>query len=168
MSKKRCPICGEGALTSRVEARRYGRGVDVVLANVTVEHCSACGEELVVIPAVESLHKVIAHTLARARTRLRPGEIRFLRTYLGYSSAAFARVLGVTAETVSRWESAQQPKRMAATAERLLRLMALVNRPIQSYGLEDAGTEEPTAGGALRLKATAKGWAAVGSNAARA
>lgn len=160
MSDNRCPICGEGRLATTREVRRYGRGIDVTLVNVPVHRCPSCGEEILVIPAIEALHKLIAHDLARARGRLRPGEIRFLRTYLGYSSTDFARAMGVTPETVSRWESKQAPQQMAPTAERLLRLMTLQDKPIESYGLEDAGAGEQAAAGSLRLRPTAAGWAA--------
>jgi putative zinc finger/helix-turn-helix YgiT family protein len=158
MSKKRCPICGKVALEVRHEPRRYGRGIDVVLMNIEVRHCQACGEELEVIPNIELLHKAIARDLAKSGNRLRAGEIRFLRTYLGYSSSDFSRFMGVSAETVSRWESKGAPKRMALSAERLLRLMVLQDEPIRSYDLEEAGASEEPASQPLRLRVTQDGW----------
>ncbi len=160
MSADLCPICGKGKLETKHEVRRYGRGIEVTLVNVPVHRCPSCGEEILVIPAIEALHKLIAHDLARASGRLRPGEIRFLRAHLGYSSTNFARAMGVTPETVSRWESKKAPQQMAPTAERLLRLMTLQDKPIKSYGLEDAGAGKRAAPGSLRLKPTAAGWAA--------
>ncbi len=160
MSGRRCPICGKGKLTTAYEARKYGRGINVTLVNVPVRRCAECGEEFLTIPAIEELHRLIAHDLARAAGRLKPGEIRFLRTYLGYSSIDFARAIGVTPETVSRWESERNPKPMAAPAERLLRLMALEGRPIESYGLDRTDRDAPRAEISLRLKPTAEGWAA--------
>ena len=160
MNKTLCPVCGKGNLETRRETRRYGRGVDVTLVNVPVRRCPACGEELVMIPAIEELHRLIARDLAKSRARLRPGGIRFLRTYLGYSSADFAAVMSVTPETVSRWESKRSQQPMSATAERLLRLMALQDKPIESYGLEHTGADGATEPTTLRLTATPEGWAA--------
>ena len=160
MSENLCPACGEGRLETRRETRRYGRGIDVTLLNIPVRHCPACGEELVVIPAIEVLHRLIARGIARSRRRLRPKEIRFLRTYLGYSSADFAGVMGVRAETVSRWESERASQRMGIVAERFLRLMAQQRKPIRSFGLEETGAEGPATAAPLRLKPTAEGWAA--------
>jgi putative zinc finger/helix-turn-helix YgiT family protein len=160
MSENLCPVCGEGRLETRQEVRKYGRGIDVTLVNVPVRRCPACGEEFLVIPAVEELHRLIAHDLARSTSRLGPGEIRFLRTYLGYSSTDFARLMGVTPETVSRWESRRAPQQMATPAERLLRLMALQEKPIESYGLEKAGAGKEPSPTTLRLKPTAAGWTA--------
>lgn len=158
MSKKRCSICGKGALEIRREPRRYGRGIDVILVDIEVRHCPACGEEFEVIPNIERLHQAIARDLAKSDARLRAGEIRFLRTYLGYSSVDFARLMGVSPETVSRWESKGAPKRMALSAERLLRLMVLQNEPIRSYGLEGAGASEGPPAQPLRLRVTPTGW----------
>ncbi len=160
MSENQCPVCGKGTLETRREVRKYGRGIDVTLVNVPVRRCPKCGEEFVVIGAVEELHRLIAEDLARSPRKLGPAEIRFLRTHLGYSSADFASVMGVTPETVSRWESKRASQQMAPTAERLLRLMALQDKPIASYGLERTGAGEPTAPVlSLRLKPTAEGWA---------
>lgn len=158
MSKKRCPICGKKAMEIRRGPRRYGRGIDVILMDIEVRHCQACGEEFEVIPNIERLHEAIVRDLAKSGHRLRAGEVRFLRTYLGYSSADFARLMGVTAETVSRWESKGAPKRMALSAERLLRLMVLQNEPVRSYDLEAAGVSEEPASEPLRLRVTRDRW----------
>ena len=158
MSRKRCPICGKKALEIRHEPRRYGRGIDVMLMDIEVRHCKGCGEEFEVIPNIERLHEAIARDLAKSGHRLRAGEVRSLRTYLGYSSADFARLMGVGAETVSRWESKSAPKRMALSAERLLRLMVLQNEPVRTYGLEAAGASEEPANEPLRLRVTRDRW----------
>lgn len=158
MSENLCPVCREGRLKTRNEVRSYGRGIDVTLVNVPVRRCPSCGEEFLVIPAIEELHRLIARDLARSRGRLRPGEIRFLRTYLGYSSADFAGLVGVSPETVSRWESPRMPQKMGTTAERLLRLLAQQEKPIESYGLDQVGEEKGAPPRRVRLKATAKGW----------
>lgn len=159
MNRHLCPICGKGKLETTHETRRYGDGINVTLVNVPVRRCPVCGEELLVIPAIEELHRLIARDLARSAAKLGPAEIRFLRTYLGYSSANFADAMGVTPETVSRWESERAPQKMAAPAERLLRLMAFHGKPIESYGLAKTEVKERTSS-PLRLKPTAEGWAA--------
>ena len=159
MSKDLCVVCGKGKLQTTREMRRYGRGVDVTLVNVPVRRCPECGEEFLVIPAIEELHRLIAHNVARLSVRLEPGQIRFLRTWLGYSSADFAGLMGVTPETVSRWEKKQDCQPMALPAERFLRLLALQDKPIESYGLEAAGAGERSTPVPLRLRPTAAGWA---------
>lgn len=155
--KTHCLVCGH-ALETRKETRRYGRGIDVVLAGVEVRHCGDCGEEYVVIPNVENLHKIIAGSLANKRGRLKPGEIRFLRTFLGYSSQDFAGLMGVRPETVTRWEHPREGG-MSSAAERFLRLAVMIERPIEDYGLENIGTETEDEAAPPRFYAEGGSWA---------
>jgi putative zinc finger/helix-turn-helix YgiT family protein len=106
----------------------------VTLVGVDVSRCPKCGEFEVAIPRIEELHRVIATGVARRRGRLGPAEIRFLRKWMGWSGADFAAHMGIRAETVSRWESGSQ--KIGATAERLLRLMALSREPDRDYSLD--------------------------------
>jgi putative zinc finger/helix-turn-helix YgiT family protein len=133
----RCIACGS-AMKTRVEEYLYTEcGLpDVVLVGVKVSRCPSCGKQAVSIPNVEGLHKAIARALADKRDGLTPQEIRFLRKSLGFSGAEFARVMGKTPETVSRWESVTSPMMMDAAAERLLRLMVMTREPLPPYPLE--------------------------------
>lgn len=115
---------------------RYGRGLDVVLHDVETRRCPECGHDEVVIPRIEELHRTIARAISQRPARLEPDEIRFLRTYLGYSSMDFAALLGVTPETVSRWERKSKPQKMGKVAERLLRMLAQYGEPDRIYELE--------------------------------
>jgi len=134
-NKVTCLECG-ASMETTTGPHRYSRGIDVVLHGIEVRRCPECGEEEVVIPKVEELHRAIGQAIARRPGNLRPGEIRFLRTYLGYSSVDFANLLGVTPETVSRWERIKQPQKMAKPAERLLRMLAQFGEPNRIYDLE--------------------------------
>ena len=64
-------------------------------------------------------------------------EIRFLRKYLGWSTADFASRMGTARETVSRWESGAVP--MGSQADRLLRLLVATAAPVK--GLFAAGVD---------------------------
>ena len=132
----KCPECG-GKLTQRVGDHPYvGRELpNVVLAGVKIRTCCECEFSSVGIPKLAGLHKALVASVAKATHQLSPGEIRFLRKYLGWSGQDFARHFGVTPETVSRWENGKKP--MGATAERLLRMSALTLEPVQEYPLPD-------------------------------
>lgn len=108
----------------------------------TVHTCRGCGERYEGFAHVELLSQTVARHIARRPERLTPAEIRFVRTYLGYSSKDFAAFLGVAPETVSRWESAHAPKPMPLSTEKLLRFMALNEKPVSEYGLDDAGSSD--------------------------
>jgi len=131
----KCLECG-ATMESSIGPRRYGKGIDVVLQGVETRRCPECGEEEIVIPNIEDLHRAISQSIARRPGHLKPQEIRYLRTYLGYSSVDFANLVGVTPETVSRWENPTTPKKMSRLAARLLRMLAQYGEPSRTYDLE--------------------------------
>jgi len=134
MKKTSCVDCG-GRMKSGRENYRYKESglSNVVLLNVEVRRCRECGEEEVVLPRIEELHRVLAVAVAEKAERLVPEEIRFLRKYLGWSGVDFAAYFGVKPETVSRWENGA--KRMSLPSERFLRFCALAIEPIEDYSI---------------------------------
>jgi putative zinc finger/helix-turn-helix YgiT family protein len=134
----RCVRCRQTRVKTTGGAYRYNESglSDVTLVDVELRSCPDCGERSVVIPRMEGLHRVIARTIAVSQTRLTPERIKFLRKWLGYSSEDFALVMGVTPETVSRWERRAADFPMAPTAERLLRLMVANQEPVTRYPID--------------------------------
>lgn len=153
-----CPAC---AGTMKVKRENYNYSAcglpHVTLKNVEVRRCGECGEDEVVIPKIDLLHQVIAMAVITKRSRLSAAEVKFLRKYLGWSGADFARHMGVAAETVSRWENEHEP--IGGIADRLLRLMVATRAPARDYALDTLVEldDEPTP---TRLKLTAdrNGW----------
>ena len=143
----KCPRCGHQMKTARENYLYRECGLaNVTLVGIEVSRCPDCGEHEAVIARIEQLHRVIATTIARKAPRLAPGEIRFLRKYLGWSGGEFAEHMGVSPETISRWENG--PAAMGATAERLLRLAVLTREPARddSLGvLKDVAQKRPSA-----------------------
>ena len=112
-------------------------GLDnITLLNVKRYVCSSCGEEYMEIFNPLELHKVIAMTLVKNTKRITGKELRFLRKYLGFSSAFFAKIIGVTRETVSRWENGKlsMPKHI----DLLIRTMVTNNNPDRNYSFHDS------------------------------
>lgn len=136
---KKCVICGSSDLDRTTDDLEFS---GVALVSGTVYTCGNCGERYEAFARVELLSKTVALHIARRAERLTSAEIRFLRTYLGYSSKDFAAFLGVAPETVSRWESTASPKPMPLSTEKLLRFMALNDKPISDYGLDGAGSSD--------------------------
>jgi putative zinc finger/helix-turn-helix YgiT family protein len=131
---------------------------NVVLLGLEFRRCPNCGEEERVMPRLAQLHRVIAEAIAEKVARLTGAEIRFMRKHLGWSGEKFADVMGVRTETVSRWENEKEP--MGVVSERLLRLMALRARPVDSYANDELAkvAKEEAKPVSLRLRPARSGW----------
>jgi putative zinc finger/helix-turn-helix YgiT family protein len=158
----KCPICNKGVLKTRREDYLYTEcGLqNIVLEDIEVDYCSnpKCGEVMPTIPRILALHSQLALHIARQKAKLSGSEIRFLRKYLGWSSRDAAQHLGVTVETMSRWENGQTP--MGASAERLLRVLSIREKPVEEYPLEvltEVGQKNAPRP-RLGMRATSKGW----------
>jgi putative zinc finger/helix-turn-helix YgiT family protein len=131
---KKCPQCGD-PLETRRENHRYNESglPNVILENIEIRKCASCGEEMLGIPRIEELHRVLAMAIIHHRERLSPQEVRFLRKWLGWSGRDFASHMGVDPATVSRWERVDAPTPMGPAADRLLRTLVAVGTPVDSY-----------------------------------
>jgi DNA-binding transcriptional regulator YiaG len=75
------------------------------------------------IKDIEGLHKFIGMTLANEKKNLSGKEIRFLRQEMLLSQGTLAKLLGVTEQTVHRWETGKAD--IAKPAEALIRSLYL-------------------------------------------
>jgi putative transcriptional regulator len=130
-----CMECGSQMKTKRENYKYDASGLrGITLIDVEVSRCGECGEEEVTIQNIEGLHRAIALTIVQKREKLAGDEIRFLRKYLGLSGGDFAEHIGVSMETVSRWEHDRTP--MGVTADRFLRWLVVTREPVSHYPLE--------------------------------
>lgn len=132
----KCTICGSKMNKSPDSVFHYADcGLSkVYLKGVTIHKCTnkECGEEEVTIPNIEELHQLLAEKIATQFNKLNPSEIRFLRTHLGFSGVDFAASIGVSPETVSRWEKGTV--NMKEASERFLRVLILTKvGPFRNY-----------------------------------
>ena len=140
-----CVRCG-GAMTSARGTHRYTEtGLsNVVLVNVEMRACSACGERELVTPRIEVLHRAIACALTRQTAALTPEAVRFLRKWLGLTIHRFARLMGVRHQTVCRWERLDTACALTPPADRLLKMLVAQHDPTGRYPV-DLFTREPRA-----------------------
>lgn len=144
---RQCTECGAAALT-RTPAPNYrytecGLSNVVVVSGIENEVCGECGAESLRIPALSRLHRAIALALSRKAGRFSGEEIRFLRKSVGLSGKDFAHVMGVTPETVSRWENDKDS--FSGTPDRMLRLLVRTHDPEREldYSYAEAADETP-------------------------
>ena len=140
----KCTKCS-GTLKLMGTTHRYVESglPNVVLHGALVRKCQSCGAEEVAIPNIIGLHRCIAAILVHRKSALAPEEFRFLRQFLGQSSKDFAKILGVTPETLSRWENAKYE--IPAPADRAVRLLVMTTPPRTDYSTDLLASIRPTA-----------------------
>ncbi len=131
-----CHECRKAEMVEGREPFDYGElsglPYPVMLVEVPVSRCPACGESVVSIPDAEGLHRLLGMAMVIARRPLLPREIRFLRKLLDWTAEKMSIALGSNVKTISRWENGKQP--MGPTSERLLRLIVRGLDPVESPG----------------------------------
>ena len=131
----KCEQCGAPMRVSHENHIYREAGLThVTLLDFEIRRCRECGEYELGFYRMGPLHCSIALAFARKPTMLIGSEIRFLRKWMGWTSAEFAAYLGVTPETVSRWERGRLA--MGATADRLVRLIAVREAKEGDYSIE--------------------------------
>jgi putative zinc finger/helix-turn-helix YgiT family protein len=132
-----CLRCG-GAMTSARGTHRYTEtGLsNVVLVNVEMRACPACGERELVTPRIDVLHRAIARALTRQTGALTPEAVRFLRRWLGLTIHRFARLMGVRHQTVCRWERLDTACPLTPPADRLLKMLVAQYDATARYPLD--------------------------------
>lgn len=139
----KCVMCDNPApLKRRPTTVKYKEsGLDnVTLHGVEYHKCDRCGEEYFGYGDMEKLHQLIAGLLIEKKGLLTGKEIRFLRTYLGYSGAVFAKFTDYTPESISRMENGKMD--IKKTFDRLVRSLVLDKLPDRDYDLHDLWLQE--------------------------
>lgn len=117
------------------------------------------GERTVFIQDIDGLHEAIGLALVQRRQTLSGKELRFLRNELLLSQMRLSQILGVTEQTVARWEKGQTA--IPKTAEALVRLMFAEsieqNAPIKDV-LERIADLDDETDETLNLQETPNGW----------
>ncbi len=114
-------------------------GLDnVMIEGVNFVHDDS-GEECLMIPNINGLHKTIAYGIIVRRAGMSGRELRFIRTEMGMTQAELATMLHREALAISRWERGECP--IDANAETVVRLYA-----IQALKLPDSPDVREIAG----------------------
>jgi putative zinc finger/helix-turn-helix YgiT family protein len=117
---EKCPICNEGTLRPAERTLRAEVNGHVFTATVMGQRCDKCGEGLIDGHDVERFELAVARALADAGDT--SGEaFKYARKSIGLTAADLASLLGVTPESISRWENGKHP--IDPTALALLALL---------------------------------------------
>lgn len=96
---------------------------NVWLANGYTETIDDNGKAFFNITGIRELHTAIAHSLTAKENTLTGAEFRFLRSEMKMSRNTLADLLGLSAETIKKWESGENP--IAKLADANLRKLFL-------------------------------------------
>jgi putative transcriptional regulator len=127
MASNKCSNCGKKAKVRRGNYRYDQIGALVLLKNVQIADCVACGKREPILRGKKRLMDEIAFAVASQPWKLRGSDVRYLRKYLGMSGMAFGRLVQVEPETLSRWENDQQD--IGKNSDRLIRFVVLSKCP---------------------------------------
>jgi len=122
-----CYTCGfEGKFKkTKIESYRYTEcGLDnVFLRHIPGLQCPECKIVSADIPHPLQLHELLAQMIVTKPFLLTAGEIRFIRTQLGYSQADFAGRLQRNPSVLNRVE--RKKEKVSADLDRLVRMVYL-------------------------------------------
>lgn len=138
-----CPMCGAGHIEFSEGTINYSEGglINAELHGAIIGKCDTCGESFEGIPDIERLQRAIVEWLAAKPERLTPGEIKYIRkAAFGLSGKDLAAKLSVTPESISRWENGSGDP-MSVTMEKFLRSLALSEKPVAEYPLNEMASE---------------------------
>ncbi len=81
------------------------------------------GDEIITIPHVNELHRVIACGIVSHKHGMSADELRFLRTEMGYTQAELAGLVHHERQSIGRWERGEFP--IDSAAEAIIRRLAI-------------------------------------------
>ena len=112
---QRCPVCKQGSLRDASFEHTLELADVEFVGTVDGTECDVCGESFVSPDELQRFELLVADAVARKG--LISGEtFRFLRKALGLRATDLALRLGVTPETISRWEQGHRDVSRAAFA----------------------------------------------------
>lgn len=104
----KCTNCGGGKFTAGTFEQRRTIGERSFKANVPGRQCDQCDQVVLPLPALVAFEQAVAQKLVEMAAS--DGEaFRAVRKAAGLPSKDLAALVGVSPETVSRWENGRRP-----------------------------------------------------------
>jgi len=128
-----CLICGHAPMRTGAESLPLVGLPRITLVGVEVSRCPKCGDYEVSIPAHRRLVQIVTKALLGKRGRLAPAELKWLRSVMGWTSLQLAQHVGVSAESVSKWENGHTQQ--SRPADRLVRMLLAHGLEPEQYPL---------------------------------
>lgn len=81
------------------------------------------GDEVIMVRAINELHKVIAEGIVSHRKGIDGSELRFLRSEMGYTQSELAALVHRDKQSIGRWERSE--KEIDSASEVVIRMLAI-------------------------------------------
>ena len=117
-----CLSCGSNEIQTQNENIPLVGLPTVILVGVAVARCQNCGDYEIAIPRHSRLIEIVSLAILNKKGKLTGNEIRWLRARIGWTGVQLARHVGVSQESVSKWERGHVCQ--SRMADRLIRLLA--------------------------------------------
>lgn len=101
-----CPECGYKELieTDKPMTEEF-KGEQITVEGITRFECPQCGEYVIFADQGIKLSEILYEEYRKRLNLLFPSEIKAIRKKYRWTQVEFEKILGVSAPTVSRWES---------------------------------------------------------------
>ncbi len=117
------------------------------------------GDEVILVPAVNVLHRVIAEGIVSHAKGMNGAELRFLRSEMGYTQAELAGLVHRDKQSIGRWERSETE--IDSVAEAVIRKLAIEKLELKvELGMDQLSRRSvPTAESQpIRINAVADGY----------
>lgn len=118
---EKCRQCGRRMRRTMLDRYQYKESglPNVYLYRIVVYECK-CGEQVLELPKLVTLHSLIVSKLLMKPARLSGEELRFIRKFAGLRAVDVARMVSVDPVTVSNWE--RGANQIGEISDKLIRL----------------------------------------------
>lgn len=125
--REQCSNCDNLARIAKGNYEMEEMGLPVLLEDIDIITCDACGVKEPIIPNMSDLMRGIALLVVCKPCKLDGQEIRFLRTYVGKGSAEFAKLLHLDKTTFSKMEN--ENREVGSQTDKLIRFLVFALSP---------------------------------------
>ncbi|MHC4692109.1 MAG: type II TA system antitoxin MqsA family protein [Planctomycetota bacterium] len=125
MDTIKCPSCGVNKMKEKIISEFHTKlgGVPFVASNAKILECEQCGERIFDAKEIKRWEKELQKQLQTNALLVTPKDVKEIRERLNLNVTDFARLFGVTRQTVYAWEDEKNAGIQLGPAALLIRLL---------------------------------------------
>ena len=125
MDTIKCPSCGVNKMEEKIISEFHTKigGVPFVVSNAKILECEKCGERIFDAKEIKRWEKELQKHLQTNALLVTPKDVKEIQEGLNLNVTDFARLFGVTRQTVYAWEDEKNAGIQLGPAALLIRLL---------------------------------------------